>query len=57
MIALGKPKGEKEDDEEEDDVLAADEDLVTAAKAVRTAKSDEDYAKALKGFIKLCGGY
>jgi len=59
MIALGKeskkPSSDEEDDESAD--IDVDDDLVTAAKAVRGAGSDEEYAKALKGFVKLCGGY
>lgn len=59
-MALGKPKKpsedeDKADEEEESDDVASDE--LEAAKAVRSAKSDEDYAAALKTFVKLCGGY
>ena len=64
MIALGKPKDDEEkskpgmeDDDEEADIDVGEDEL-SAAKAMRSAKSDEDYAKALKAFIKLCeGGY
>lgn len=65
MIALGKAK-KKGDEEPADDAgsdegdsedIAVDEDEVAAAKAVRSAKSDDEYAKALKAFIQICGGY
>lgn len=57
VLALGKgPKGKEEGDEEDmsSPDIEVDDDLVTAAKAVRGASSDEEYAKALKGFVKLC---
>lgn len=44
-------------DAEDDDDIDIDEDTLEAAQAVRAAKSDEDYAKALKAFVKLCGDY
>ena len=65
MIALGKAKpksghmgmGESPHDEveneEESDVELADDEL-EAAKMMREAKSDEDFAKALKTFVKIC---
>ena len=63
MDALGKAKGDSsksanppapERDDEEDDALSVSKSQIAAAKAVRRAASDEDYAKALKAFFKLC---
>lgn len=60
MIALGKPKKhmgmgreEPEEDESESGIDVSSEE-VEAAKMMREAKNDEDYAAALKAFIKLC---
>lgn len=62
MIALGKAKpkgmgmgGEHADaaSEHEEDISVADDEL-EAAKMMREAKSDEDFAKALKAFIQIC---
>ena len=50
------PDEEDDMDESEPDI-DVDDDIVTAASAVRSAmKSGDDgeFAKALKGFIKLC---
>lgn len=54
--AKANPPEAEEDDEAEggEDPLAVSKEQVRAAKAVRGAGSDEDYAKALKAFLKLC---
>ena len=63
MIALekakskGKASEESDDEEESSEDDAVDPDELEAAKAVRSAKTDEAYANALKTFIKICGGY
>lgn len=62
MDALGKAKGDSSksanppapEHDEEDDALSVSKSQIAAAKAVRRAASDEDYAKALKAFFKLC---
>lgn len=53
-LILGS-KGGKE--EEEDDDIEVSEDELEAVKTLRSAKDDEDYAKALKAFVKMCGDY
>lgn len=62
VIALGKGGGDEgdsddRDPEDVDDDIDISDDEVEAAKAMRAAKSDEEYAKALKAFIKLCEEY
>lgn len=62
MAALGKvkPKEAEEDVEAlEDDAedIEIDGDEMAAAKAAYDATSPEEYAKALKAFVKICGGY
>jgi hypothetical protein len=52
-IVLGGSKAEGDDDE---DIEVSPEE-VEAASAVRAAGDDEEYAKALKAFVKMCGDY
>lgn len=60
MIALGKPKkhmgmgGEEPEEDESESGIDVSSEEVEAAKMMREAKNDEDYASALKAFIKLC---
>lgn len=65
MIALGKAKrpsghvklgshSDEMEEEEEETGLTASEEEIEAAKMMREAKSDEEFAHALKAFIKLC---
>lgn len=49
-------KGPAESEPEDDDIEVGPEE-VEAASAVRAAGDDEEYAKALKAFIKICEGY
>lgn len=49
--------GEEPAPDEDDDVLGVSDDELEAAKTMREAKTDEEYAKALKAFIKICEGY
>ena len=56
-LALEKEAGEKEEPVLDED---SDPGLVEAATAVRAAMrggDDAEFAKTLKGFIKLCGDY
>lgn len=64
MAAFGKkpkrgmdeePEIEMVDEEESD--IDLDEDEMAAGKAAFDAKTPEEYTKALKALIKLCGGY
>jgi len=59
IIGKGRDDAEEETSEpdEDSDVLGVSEEEVEAAKVMREAKSDEEYAKALKAFIKICEGY
>lgn len=64
VIAFGKKAhGEPDEDEkggpsdDDADDIGVDDEEVMAAKAFHDAKSDEERAKALKAFIKICGGY
>lgn len=55
-----KSSESKEPEEESDDTedgLELDEDQLEAFKEFEGASSTEDKAKALKAFIKMCGGY
>lgn len=62
MIALGKakhPMGDDEDTEgdsgdESGDDISVNKLEMTAAKAAYNAKSEEEYAKALKAFFEAC---
>jgi hypothetical protein len=61
-IVMGGPKKmsdskESDEDTEEMDSLDVDEDELEAFKEFESGKSTEDKAKALKAFIKMCGGY
>lgn len=51
------PGSNSDSDEESSESSSASEDEVKAARVLRNAKSDEEYARALKAFIKLCEGY
>lgn len=49
---------EKDDDDSEDSDSEVAPELIAAAADVRSAKTDEEYAAALKDFIRICGhGY
>lgn len=59
VIAIGKPKSKGlepggGDEPDEDDDVDLDEAEMDAAKLAYNAKSPEQYAKALKLFVKLC---
>lgn len=65
MIALGKVKPkpglastmrdeESDPDMSEDEDIPLDEEELAAAKLAFTAKSAEEYGKALKAFVQLC---
>lgn len=63
VAVLGKPKGGgllapdgPEEEENTTSDVEVDDDEVFAAEQMRSAKSDSDYAKALKAFIKMCTG-
>jgi hypothetical protein len=62
--AFGKAKGAPSEeekapdaDDEKDDALSVSKSQIAAAKAIRSAATDEDYAKAMLAFHKLCKGY
>lgn len=62
---LGKPggMGSKKDEDSsnpdmsEDEDISLDDDEKEAFAAFEAAKGSDDKAKALKAFIKICGGY
>jgi hypothetical protein len=58
VAAFGKGKGAKENppapEPEEDDALSVSKSQIAAMKAFSAASTDEDKAKALKAFLKLC---
>jgi hypothetical protein len=57
LAAMGKEAAEGSEPSDDE---AADPSLVEAAGAVKAAMDsgdDEEFAKTLKGFIKLCGEY
>ena len=56
LLALKPKGGPASGDEEGGDELSVDDDELEAAKAMRSAKTDEEYASALKAFIQLCMG-
>lgn len=47
----------EDDEDDEDDTLSVSKSQIAAAKAIRSATTDEDYAKAMLAFHKLCKGY
>ena len=55
-LILGSKHSEPDGDEGEDDIDVSEDEL-EAVKTLRSAKDDEEYAKALKAFIKLCEDY
>lgn len=50
-------KGKAPAKDDEDDTLSVSKSQIAAAKAIRSATTDEDYAKAMLAFHKLCKGY